>query len=128
MLNSFMDSVTVAAILNPISAANTAAATSGWIDTRGYEGDIAVVVQVGIITGTLAMTFQTADNSGGTSPSAIVPIGGALTSITTSNDDATYVATFPSTQSKGWIQVVGTVGTGPSLVGYSLVGLKKYAT
>jgi hypothetical protein len=123
-----MEAVTVTAVINPVSAANTAAATSAGIDTRGYEGDILLVLQVGVITGTLDFTFATADNSGMTSPVTIVPVGGAISQISTSNDVATYVAVFPSTASLGWIQVIGTIVTGPALIGYSMVGLKKYAT
>jgi hypothetical protein len=128
VLNSIMEAVTVTAIINPVSAANTAAATSAGIATAGYEGDIALVLQVGVITGTLDFTFATADNSGMTNPTAVTPVGGALAQVTTSNDVATYVAVIPSTQSKGWIQVIGTIVTGPALIGYSMVGMKKYGT
>lgn len=128
MLNSIMEAVTVTAIINPVSAANTAAATSAGIATAGYEGDILLIMQVGVITGTVDFTFATADNSGMTSPTAVTPVGGAIAQITTSNDVATYVAVIPSTQSKGWIQIIGTVGTGPALIGYSMVGMKKYGT
>jgi hypothetical protein len=122
-----LQGVTATKIAAAVSAADTAAATSGWIDTRGMEGTLLLVLSVGIITGTLAFTFQTADNSSGTESSAIVPIGGAIDQVTTSLDDDVFVAAFPATQSQGWIQVVGTVGTGPSLISYTLIALPKYA-
>lgn len=115
-------------ITAPVSAANTAAATSGWIDARGYEGDVAVEIAVGIITGTLDLTFSTNDAASDSGATAIVPAGGALAQVTTSNDDAIYTAIFPATALRGYLKVIGTVGTGPSLISYTLIGRKKYAT
>lgn len=128
MLNCNMEALTVTEILNSVSCANTAAATSAAIDVRGYEGQIMVVISVGVITGTVDFTFEDADNSGFTGNAAITPVGGAIAQITTSNDDAVYVAVFPATQPRGWIKVIGTIGTGPALLSYTLVGLKKNAT
>ena len=113
-------------VLNPVSAANTAAATSGWIAVSEYEGHIAVVIETGIITGTIDYTFQTATDSGGTGAAAIVPLGGALTQVTTSNDDGTpYVAVFDTRKLKGYLQVIGTIATGPAVVGYTIIGRRK---
>ena len=47
--------------------------------------------------------------------------------MTTSNDDAVYTAIFPAKALRGYIKVVGTVGTGPALIAYTLIGRKKYA-
>jgi hypothetical protein len=109
-----------------VSAANTAAATSGWIDVRGYEGDVSVEISVGIITGTLDITFNTNSAASDTGATAVVPASGALAQITTSNDDAVYSAVFNAEQLKGYLKVVGTVGTGPALISYTLLGRKKY--
>lgn len=128
MINNIVSSLTRTMIMAPVSAANTAAATSGWIDVRGYEGDIAIELDVGVITGTVDFTFEDSPNSGGTSNVAIVPIGGALAQVTTSNDVAIYTAYFPATQPRGWIKIIGTIGTGPAILAYNLLGLKKYAT
>lgn len=114
-------------IFAPVSAANTAAA-SAWVDARGYEGDVAVEISVGVITGTLDITFNTNDAGNDSGATAIVPTGGALAQITTSNDDAIYTAIFPSTALRGYLKVIGTVGTGPALIAYTLIGRKKYAT
>jgi hypothetical protein len=114
-------------IFAPVSAANTAAA-SAWTDARGYEGDVAVEISVGVITGTLDITFTTNDAASDSGATAIVPTGGALAQITTSNDDAIYTAIFPASALRGYIKVVGTVGTGPALIAYTLIGRKKYAT
>jgi hypothetical protein len=128
MLNCVVQTLTRTKVFAAVSAANTAAATSGWIDVRGYEGDIAFEISQGIITGTVDWTFEDSPNSGGTSNVAIVPIGGNLAQITTANDDAIYTAVFPATQPRGWMRIIGTVGTGPALIAVTIIGLKKYAT
>ena len=109
-----------------VSAANTAAATSAWTAAGAYEGEVAVEISVGIITGTLDLTFNTNDAASDTGATAIVPLGGALAQVTTANDDAIYTAVFPATALRGYIKVIGTVGTGPSLIAYTLIGRKKY--
>jgi hypothetical protein len=126
-LASPVGALTRTKITAAVSAANTAAATSGWIDARGYEGAVSVEISVGIITGTLDLTFNTNTASSDTGATAVVPVGGALAQVTTSNDDAIYTAVFESTQLRGYIKVIGTVGTGPSLIAYTLIGRKKYA-
>lgn len=127
-LANAMGALTRTKITAAVSAANTAAATSAWIDARGYEGEIAVEISVGIITGTLDLTFNTNDAASDTGATAIVPIDGALAQITTSNDDAIYTAIFPTRALRGYLKVIGTVGTGPALIAYTLIGRKKYAT
>jgi hypothetical protein len=125
-LSSDIGALTRLKITAPVSAANTAAATSAWTAVQGFEGEVKVLIDVGIITGTVDFTFSTNDAANGTGATTIVPIGGALAQVTTSNDDAMYEATFPATQLRGYLQVVGTVGTGPALVSYSIIGRKKY--
>lgn len=125
-LASQMSALSALQMLNSVSAANTAAATSGWIQVTNYEGEIALVISTGIITGTITYTFNTATDGSGTGSAGIVPLGGALTALTTSNDDAVpYVALFDTRALKGYIQVVGTVVTGPALVSYTIIGRKK---
>ena len=51
MLGNEAQAATSAKLLDPISAANTAAATSGWVDVRDAEGDVMVTAQVGALTG-----------------------------------------------------------------------------
>jgi hypothetical protein len=125
-LSSPVSSLTTLKILNSVSAANTAAATSGWIQVSEYEGLVAVLINTGLITGTITYTFKTATDGSGTGEAAIVPLGGALTAVTTSNDDGTpYIAVFDARALLGYIQVVGTVVTGPALISYTLIGRKK---
>jgi hypothetical protein len=52
--------VAVAAkLLDPVSAAATVNATSGWVDVRGIEGDVQVIAQVGALTGSITWTWRT---------------------------------------------------------------------
>jgi hypothetical protein len=121
-----LGSLTRTKLIASVSAANTAAATSAWTQVAGYDGEVAVEISVGIITGTLDLTFSTNDAASDTGATAIVPIDGALAQVTTSNDDAVYTAIFPAKALRGYLKVIGTVGTGPALISYTLVGRKKY--
>lgn len=125
-LASQLSAISPLKVLNSVSAANTAAATSAWTQVSGYEGEIAVLINTGIITGTITYTFATATDGSGTGSATIVPLGGALTALTTSNDDGTpYVALFDSRALKGYIQIIGTVVTGPALISYTILGRLK---
>jgi hypothetical protein len=114
-------------LLAALDAANTAAATSAYVQVAGYEGQVEVHVNVGVIDdGSLTVTFLTASDGSGTGEAAVVPINGALTAITTSNDNDAYIAIFDVNQLKGYLKVVGTkASAGGVLVGYHLVGRKK---
>lgn len=125
-LASQLGQMTQTKLIAPVSAANTAAATSAWTAVTGYEGEVAVIIGVGIITGTLDITFSTNTSGSDTGATAVVPKGGAIAQITTSNDDVVHIAVFDSTQLRGHLKVVGTVGTGPALIHYSLLGRTKY--
>lgn len=125
-LASQVGALTALKFLNSVSAANTAAATSSRIAVAEYEGEVAVLINIGIITGTIDFTFETGTDNSGTGEVAIVPQGGALTQITTANDDGTpYLAVFPASKLKGYLRVIGTIGTGPALISYTLIGRKK---
>ena len=120
---------TVLNILSPVSAAATANATSAWVDVRGFEGDVQVLVHTGAITGTITYTFQTATDSSGTGARSITPAEGALVQVTTSNDDPNLQkATFEARNLDGFLKITGTIVTGPALVGVTLVGRKKYTS
>jgi hypothetical protein len=112
-------------LLAPLSAAATANATSAWTAIAGYEGIVAVHVHVGVITGTLDITFSTNDAASDSGADAIVPLNGALAQITTSNDVAVYVAYFDSRVLQGHLKIIGTIVTGPAIVGYTFVGRQK---
>lgn len=125
-LASQLNALSPLKVLNCVSAANTAAATSGWIQITNREGLIGILINTGIITGTITYTFETATDGSGTGSAAIVPLGGALTQVTTSNDDdVPYLALFDSRALKGYIRVIGTIVTGPALVSYTVLGRAK---
>lgn len=128
MLNCFLEGCSVTSILAAVDAANTAAATSDYVDVSGHEGQIGVILDTGIVDGgSITYSFLTAEDDGGTGEASIVPVTGAPTVVTTSNDPLVQMAVFDATQLKGFIKVVGTVATGGVLVSYTVVGLKKYA-
>ena len=84
-LASAVGALTRVKMLAAVSAANTAAATSAYIDVRGYEGQVAVEISQGVISGTVDYTFSTNDQANSSGASLIVPLNGALAQITTSN-------------------------------------------
>jgi hypothetical protein len=69
MLNSQASAATSTSLLDAVSAANTAAATSGsgkWLDVRPYDGEIMVTLNLGAVTGTIAGKLQSATDANGT--------------------------------------------------------------
>jgi hypothetical protein len=126
-LASAVGALTRTKMLAAVSAANTAAATSSYIDVRGYEGQVAVEISQGVITGTVDYTFSTNDAASSSGATLIVPLGGALAQVTTSTDDAVFTAIFDAKQLRGYLAVVGTIVTGPAVVAYTFIGRKKYA-
>jgi len=130
MLNCIFEAATALTILAPVDAANTAAATSAYVDVTDFEGQLAVILHTGILDdGDITYTFLTASAGDGTGEAAVVPITGAPTVVTTSNDPLIQAAVFDCTQLKGFLKVVGTKTEAAGvLVGYSAIGLKKYAS
>lgn len=113
--------------LASVSAGNTAAATSAWIDCRKYEGDLVFTVNTGLLAaGTVTWTFEHASDGSGTGAAGIVPNEGALTVITTSNDPLLQKRTISASAILGWVRIVGTVVTGAALVGVSMLAHPKY--
>lgn len=118
MLGNEAQACTALQIYNTQSAANTAAATSGWIDVRDYEGDLMLTIATGAITGSLTVTFQDATSGAGAGAAAITPNEGNPAVINTANQ--IRKSTFNASAPRGWVQVVGTVVTGPVLLGMTL--------
>lgn len=125
-LASQASALTHTLLLKSQSCANTAAATSAWTAIpASSEGDVLVLINVGTITGTIDFTFNTATDGSGTGSAALTNLATAIPQITTSNDDAVYTARFPASVMKGYINVVGTIGTGPALLSYSMLTRAK---
>lgn len=95
--------------------ADTAAATSGWIDCRSYKGNIAVTLITGARTGSMAGKLKTATDSEGAGAADIV--GATFTNVTA--DDKAQTIYIPATSVK-FLQFVGTVTTGPIILGVAL--------
>lgn len=110
--------------------ADTAAASSAYIDVTGYEGQIGVVISNGIIGagGSVTWTFLTASDDEGSGEAAVTPISGTPTVANEANEPLTQMAVFDATQLAGFLKVVGTVDTDAGPLTYTILGLKKYAT
>lgn len=109
-------------------AANTAAATSAWIDVREVIGDIRAIVDVGPVgAGSIAPTIEDADDISGTNNAAVTPTDGAFTTVTTANDPLRQVRHIDSKSIRGFIRFVGTITTGPADVAVTFEGALKYA-
>lgn len=124
MLNSQASASSPAALLRPVSAANTAAATSGsgmWLDVRPYDGEIAVTLELGAVTGTIAGKLQSATDANGTSAADIT----GATFGTTGANTSTKIVIDPKAVPGGFLGFVGTIVTGPSLISVSTLGKKK---
>ncbi len=117
MLNNEAQAATTKVLLSPVSAANTAAATSSWVDARDAEGDIMFVVQAGAITGGIVWTIEHATDGSGTGGAAITPNEGAFAAVTA---NTVQKRTISANACKGYVRCVGTITTGPVLVAASI--------
>lgn len=113
---------TVVTMVNPASCADTTAATSAYIDVRGFKGDLVFTQHSGAITGTLAGKLQGADDVGGTNSADIA--GATFTAVSAANK--LYSITVPATY-RPFIRYVGTVGTGPVVLGVHVRGFPASA-
>ena len=114
--------------VEPQDAANTAAATSDWIDVRQVIGDIRLIVDVGVVTGgSITPALEHADDDSGTNGEAVTPRDGAFTAVTTSNDPLRQVRHYSSNALKPFVRFVGTIVTGPAQVAATIEGRLKYS-
>ena len=122
MLNNEGSASTTVIVLNPVSAAATANATSGWIDIRPYEGEIIVIQQVGAVTGSITTTVEDATDGSGTGSAVLT--GYAFTAVSSANNVQKLV--IPAGAARSHLRIVGTIVTGPAIVAASLTGRSKY--
>lgn len=123
MLNGEGQAATPRLLLSPVSAANTAAATSAWIDARDAEGDIMFINQIGALTGTITWTIETASDGSGTGATPIVPVEGAYAAGVANQIQKRCVS---ANAILGWVRCVGTIVTGPALVSAAIASRPKY--
>jgi hypothetical protein len=112
-------------LLDPISAAATANATSGWIDVREAEGDIVFTNQVGALTGSITWTIEDATDGSGTGAAGITPNEGAYAA---GAANQIQKRTLNASAVRGWVRCVGTIVTGPALVAANIKYHPKYTT
>lgn len=125
MLYSQASAATMTSLIDAVSAANTAAATSGsgkWLDVRIYDGEILVIQQIGACTGSIAGKLQSASDANGTGAADIT--GATFTSVSAANNTQS-IAVDPKKVVGGFLGYVGTIVTGPSLVSIIAGGKKK---
>lgn len=130
MLNSFLSMLHAHDILAPVSAANTAAATSAWKDMRGHEGLVGVLLYTGTVGAGMSITytFKTATGEAGENSHDIAPLNGVPAVVAPTNDPHVELMVFDAAQIEGYLQVVGTItGAGPIIVAYAGLAMDKYA-
>jgi hypothetical protein len=122
MINAEAQAATTTKLLDPVSAANTAAATSSWVDVRDSEGDIMFINQVGALTGSITWTIEHASDGSGTGAAAITPNEGAYSA---GAANQVQKRTVSANAIQGYVRCVGTIVTGPSVVAVSVSTRKK---
>lgn len=112
-------------ILEPADAANTAAATSGWVSVADYDGFLVFTQHVGTVTaGTITGKIRHATDDQGTGAADVT--GGGFTAVTTSNDHPNIQKVVVELNAIGpYVQYVGTIATGPAVVGVSMLATAK---
>ena len=113
--------LTTTQLLASISAAATANATGTGVDVSEYEGSLVFTQNIGLITGTIDGKIITSDASNLSSPSD----AGTFTQITASTDPASQSITIQCSALKKYVGYIGTIGTGPALVGCTMLGQKS---
>lgn len=122
MLNNEGQAATTSKLLDPVSAAATANATSAWIDVRDREGDLMFATQVGALTGTITWTIEDATDGAGTGAAGVTPNEGAFAA---GAANQIQKRTVGAGAIRGWVRVVGTIVTGPVLVAASVSARPK---
>jgi hypothetical protein len=125
MLQNQGQAAKIVKLLDPASAANTAAATSAWIDVREAEGDIVFTNQVGAMTGSITWTIEDATDGAGTGAAGITPVEGAYSA---GAANQVQKRCLNASAVRGWVRCVGTIVTGPSLVAVNIKYHPKYTT
>jgi len=125
-----LDDCQAAALLAPVSAANTAAATSGsglWLDISNFVGDVLVAQNVGVCTGAGSINgkLQAASDVNGTGAADVS--GATFTSVTASNNAQIYaISPDQVPAAKTFIGYVGTIaGFSAVLVSVTAHGRKR---
>ncbi len=125
MLTPEVQALTATVLLSAGAKANTAAFTSPWIDVRGAEGDLAILLSTGALTGSVTPVVETASDNSGTGLTAITPNEGAFSAVSAPGP-LMEKRTFDARNSLGFVRIKGTVVTGPADAAAILLYRKKY--
>lgn len=127
-MSSFINALaleTTSVLINAVSAANTAAATSSGFDLTGYEGVVVFRQNIGAVTGSIVGKIQgSVDNSNWYDLTA----GGSFATNATNTVVELPIDTTNLITSVGrarYARYVGTVTTGPILLSVTVSGFKK---
>jgi hypothetical protein len=101
---------TTTIFLNPVSAADTAAATSAWIDMGHKKGNIVIIQSTGALTGSLASIIQGSTAANGANPVTLA----TFTAVSAANK--CHSVTVDARHYR-YLHYVGTVTTGPIVIG-----------
>lgn len=120
-----LQDLTLGTLLSAAAAANTAAATTGsgnWIDVSQFNGDIAVLLIVQSLTGSLTGKLQCADDANGTSAA---DISGATFAAAVAGTPQ-IITVKANALAKRYLGFVGTIVTGPADVAVFALARKQY--
>jgi hypothetical protein len=117
---NFASASTASHLLAAASAANTAAATGAAVDLIAYDTPVAIVQSHGTSTGTLDGKIQ--DSADGSTDWQ--DVSGAVFTQSTTTADVKSLTLNPKSVRR-YIRYLGTIVTGPQVVGVVLVGVKK---
>lgn len=120
--NNLAQVQTVLSLLANGSKANTAAATGAALDLNDYEGEVAVIQDVAA-GGTGSIDGKLQDSADGSTGWADIT-GATFTQVTTSA--SLQKINLKSDECKRYVRYVGTIVTGPQVVGVHALGAKKY--
>lgn len=109
MISNDAKADTTTIFLNPVSAADTAAATSAWIDMGHKKGLITIVQSTGAVTGSLASIIQGSIAANGANPVTLA----TFTAVSAENKCHTVVV---DARHYRYLHYVGTVTTGPIVI------------
>lgn len=108
--------------LDPADHANTAAATSSWIDVSRYQGELVFLVTVGVVTaGTITPSLEDADDATGTNSAAVTPDDGSFSAIGTAGDNVVVKVVVDASKVRTHMRFVGTIATGPAIAACSML-------
>jgi hypothetical protein len=118
------NAATEVSLLSPSDKADTAAATGSWTAVTAYEGFLIFSQHVGTVTaGSLAGIIQHATDDQGAGAATAASF---TTSVTTSNDAPNVQKAIVECNAIGpYVRYVGTVTTGPVVVGVTMAATSK---